>query len=532
MRQRGRRIVILLACAIACASASAEDDLRVCLEARHADAIAACRQLAERLSADRKRLQSLASSLEQEGRHGAASAVFEVALGYYPNDRKLLQGRIRARSNYRSMVLIETPPNTRLEPVNPERKKLGNRTSVCWTKSWLDALSACERERRTYPEDAALQERTGDVLRSVGKARDALAAYDAALKLSPRNDQLIRKRQALARLDSESLVAADNHPAKTVPRTKVSTLSSNDTSVVAQLELLETLRERQLLRDAEYEERRAKILGTVFTAAVAGKQRAPDVTTEATSKAIDFSRYGRYKALIIGNNRYGKFQKLKTPIADVKAVGDLLRTRYGFDVTTLIDANRYQIAKALSELRQNSKAADNVLIYYAGHGYLDETTKRGYWLPIDAEPDNFANWISTSDVTDTLAGISARHALVIADSCFSGALTRAGTHANLDDREAQIDRLFKKRSRTVMTSGGLEPVLDSGRGAGRSQHSVFANALLDALRDNDEILEVSRLFVGLRDRVTSNAEQTPQFAPIRNAGHDGGEFMFVPHNER
>jgi hypothetical protein len=118
---------------------------------------------------------------------------------------------------------------------------------------------------------------------------------------------------------------------------------------------------------------------------------------------------------------------------------------------------------------------------------------------------------------------------VIADSCFSGSLLRSAS-ANLDDRAAQIDRLFQKRSRTVMTSGGLEPVLDNGRGVGRANHSVFAKALLDALGSNHDLLEVSRLFVGLRATVTSTAEQTPQFAPIRNAGHEGGEFIFVPRH--
>jgi uncharacterized caspase-like protein len=257
------------------------------------------------------------------------------------------------------------------------------------------------------------------------------------------------------------------------------------------------------------------------------------VTTSlpVTRKSTDVAKYGRYKALVIGNNHYDKFQELATPIADAKAVSELLRSAYGFEVTTLLDANRYQIANALSRLRRNSGAVDNVLIYYAGHGYLDETTKRGYWLPVDAEADSFANWISTSDVTDTLAGISARHALVVADSCFSGSLLRTAGSANLDERQAQLERLFQKRSRTVMTSGGLEPVLDGGRGAGRGKHSIFAAAFLDALRDNRNILEVSRLFVGLRDKVTSYVEQTPQYAPIRNAGHEGGEFLFVPrHN--
>ncbi|HEX2245327.1 MAG TPA: hypothetical protein VHH94_03455, partial [Gammaproteobacteria bacterium] len=43
--------------------------------------------------------------------------------------------------------------------------------------------------------------------------------------------------------------------------------------------------------------------------------------------------------------------------------------------------------------------------------------------------------------------------------------------------------MTRKRSRMVLTSGGLEPVLDAGGG----NHSVFAKALLDVLKANSEI---------------------------------------------
>ena len=188
----------------------------------------------------------------------------------------------------------------------------------------------------------------------------------------------------------------------------------------------------------------------------------------------------------------------------------------------LIDAPRYEVLKALATLRASLTEDDNLLVYYAGHGYLDEATNRGYWLPVDAEADNTANWISTSEITDALHALPSLHAIVIADSCFSGALTRVG-RAALDERGALIRRLTAKRSRTVLTSGGLEPVLDSGSGG----HSFFANALLGALSDNRDVIEGSQLFAELRQRVVLDGDQTPEYADIRNARHEGGDFMFV-----
>ena len=158
--------------------------------------------------------------------------------------------------------------------------------------------------------------------------------------------------------------------------------------------------------------------------------------------------------------------------------------------------------------------------YYAGHGLLDEQADRGYWLPVDAARDNMAQWISTTDIAGVFAGSVAKHALVIADSCFAGTLLRSAEATGLET----LQRLAAKRSRTVLTSGGLEPVIDDGDGT----HSVFAVALLDALSGNDTVMEAGKLFSTVRDRVVLNADQTPQYSPMQRSGHEGGDFLFIP----
>jgi uncharacterized caspase-like protein len=238
--------------------------------------------------------------------------------------------------------------------------------------------------------------------------------------------------------------------------------------------------------------------------------------------------FGRYRALIIGNERYKDFDKLRSPLADAKAIAEVLRTSYGFEVQVLANATRYELLSAFSKLRKESTESDNVLIYYAGHGHLDDVTGRGYWLPVDAEHDNVANWLSTSDIADTLAGLKAKHSMIIADSCFSGALLRGQITVSIDERQSLIKKVAANRSRTIMTSGGLEPVMDSGA----EKHSVFAAALLDALRGNGEVIEAARLFVQIRDRVAASVPQTPQYAPLQGAGHQGGDFIFVPQPAR
>jgi len=131
------------------------------------------------------------------------------------------------------------------------------------------------------------------------------------------------------------------------------------------------------------------------------------------------SSFGRYYALIIGNQNYQHLTNLKTPLADATKVARVLKVKYGFEVELLPDATRDQIMRAISRLRKKlNREQDNLLIYYAGHGYLDRISGVGYWQPVNAEEDVNVNWIPTSDITTLLKVIRAKHALVVADSCF------------------------------------------------------------------------------------------------------------------
>jgi len=132
--------------------------------------------------------------------------------------------------------------------------------------------------------------------------------------------------------------------------------------------------------------------------------------------------------------------------------------------------------------------------------------------------------------------MTVRHVLVIADSVYSGAMTRGAIgqlESGMSD-EARMNwykAIAKARSRTVLTSGGLKPVLDGGGG----KHSVFAQALLDILEENQGILEGQRLYREIFARVLGLAQkerfdQRPEYAPLRFAGHESGDFLFFPAN--
>lgn len=237
------------------------------------------------------------------------------------------------------------------------------------------------------------------------------------------------------------------------------------------------------------------------------------------------SVFGRYHALVIGNNDYRHFDKLKTAVADAETVAQVLRGDYGFEVRVLKNATRAEIIGAFDDYRARLKADDNLLVYCAGHGHLEEVENRGYWLPVDVERTTTAAWIANDDITAKLRSVRAQHVLVVANSCYSGTLTRAVEIPRVAAARTEwVARMTKTRSRSAFTSGGLEPVADTGSGG----LSVFAAALLRALHDNRESVAPAR---ALADPVAAivalNSQQTTRYAEIREAASEGGEFFFV-----
>jgi len=236
---------------------------------------------------------------------------------------------------------------------------------------------------------------------------------------------------------------------------------------------------------------------------------------------------GKYYALVIGNNDYKYIQKLEIAKRDATEIEKVLRERYGFETKLLLDATRLTILNAINDFRKKLKEEDSFLIYYAGHGDYERVAEKAYWLPADAERDNPANWIMSDDITTSIKRMESKHILIISDSCYSGTFVR-GVRLDLvakSDREGFIKRMLEKTSRTLISSGGNEPVVDGG-GSG---HSVFAEAFLKGLREIDEkVFTADELFYGvMRERVIGKAEQTPQYNNIRNSGHEGGDFVFI-----
>lgn len=250
-----------------------------------------------------------------------------------------------------------------------------------------------------------------------------------------------------------------------------------------------------------------------------------ECTAESLTTALEKSSSpsaGKYYALLIGINDYksSDITDLDNPLKDAQSLYKVLVSRYTFDEENIIflkNPTQAEIIATLDNLAGKLNVNDNLLIFYAGHGYWDEKGKLGYWFPSDATKNSTVNWFRNSTLRDFIGSIQSRHTLLIADACFSGAIFK--TRAAFSDASQGIKKLDELPSRKAMTSGILQEVPDE---------SVFIRYLIKRLAENEEKYLTSEvLFSSFKTAVMDNSSNVPQFGVIQNVGDEGGDFIFI-----
>ena len=82
---------------------------------------------------------------------------------------------------------------------------------------------------------------------------------------------------------------------------------------------------------------------------------------------------------------------LDQPINDATKIYEVLTQQYSFEkqnVTFLKNPTRANLIDAIDQLGDKVSPNDNLLIFYAGHGYWDADKRLGYWLPSDARKNS------------------------------------------------------------------------------------------------------------------------------------------------
>ena len=237
---------------------------------------------------------------------------------------------------------------------------------------------------------------------------------------------------------------------------------------------------------------------------------APDINTSVT-----------YFAVLIAEKDYDDegFKDLQTPIDDATEIASILVNQYGFsenNVKLLANASRQSIIDTLSETCKMMTDADNLFIFYAGHGSekkINNEIVGGYIIPSDAKKGNRGTYISNEDLVEPVLNTQARHILFVLDACFAGLM-----RSTLDDAPQGIKNLYNNKSRRILTSGNREEVPDGG---------MFIANVKRFLRNPGKVfVPANDLYSYIINHNQSN--NTPIYERISNTSDVGiGQFIFI-----
>jgi len=243
----------------------------------------------------------------------------------------------------------------------------------------------------------------------------------------------------------------------------------------------------------------------------------------AKARVVSLPRIERKIAVLFGVNDYTdkNIPPLLNAVSDADALGQVFADKLGYEVQVVRNPDKATVFRTLNALAAQAGSADSVAIYYAGHGYSMRKTGAGFWLPADTSVTDPKSWISNADIAQLLSGIRSKQVTLISDSCYSGVFAREGMDAI--GQHVTVDDVLAKRSVVVLSSGGDEPVPDSGKAG----HSIFTWHLMQVIGSVTNWEQGSAVFSDVQARVKKEFPQTPKYGSLTAAGHQaGGDYLF------
>ena len=220
-------------------------------------------------------------------------------------------------------------------------------------------------------------------------------------------------------------------------------------------------------------------------------------------------------ALIIGNSEYKDpaLTWLKAPDADVQTLASVLRDpNIGAfdDVQVFANANESDVRRMISRFFSEKKREDLLLLYFSGHGVLDENG-RLHLAVKDTERNLLAaTSIPATFINERMDDCRSRRKILILDCCHSGAW-EVGVKG---DTPAVTADTFQGYGRVVMTaSDKTQYALEGNQVVEDLSLSLFTHYLVDGLvtgkadKGEDGLIDVDEWYDFAREQVISQTTQ-------------------------
>jgi hypothetical protein len=314
-----------------------------------------------------------------------------------------------------------------------------------------------------------------------------------------------------------------------VPLKKVTLLISGSTNaqknIVVESENQHTVSIKQNLKLLDGNNTLEIIAETATGAKVSGS-RGLLIGKDAIADAVSIDR--KDYALLFATDKYDHWTDLVNPVFDANTMAAELKSRYGFEVEIVENANQEEVWTKIRDYSMRKyKPQDQLLIFFAGHGQFDETFGEGFVVAKNSlmNDQGKTTYISHTRLRSVINNIPCEHIVLTMDVCFGGtfdpviAKSRGAESAEMSVTDYLVRKLSKK-TRRYLTSGGKEYVSDGISG----KHSPFAAKFIESLKSNggeDNILTLIEL-IGSMEKLTTQARYG-EFGDNESAS----DFVFV-----
>lgn len=245
-------------------------------------------------------------------------------------------------------------------------------------------------------------------------------------------------------------------------------------------------------------------------------------------------------ALIIGNSEYEdtKLARLMTPTEDVDDLARVLRDPNigGFDkVTVLINQVAAAVGRAIAGFLAKKKRDDLLLLYFSGHGVLDDRGQL-YLAMKDTEQDLLrATSVSANFITAEMDRSHSRRQVLILDCCHSGAFARGAKGTLGASVGTAVAFEGTGYGRVVLTaSDSTQYAWEGDQILGETENSLFTHYLIQGLEsgkadlDTDGLITLDELYDYVYEQVIY---ETPLQTPGKWTYKQQGEIVIArnPH---
>ncbi|MCB9102216.1 MAG: SUMF1/EgtB/PvdO family nonheme iron enzyme, partial [Anaerolineales bacterium] len=245
-------------------------------------------------------------------------------------------------------------------------------------------------------------------------------------------------------------------------------------------------------------------------------------------------------ALIIGNSEYDDpaLARLVTPGGDAADLAAVLRDPQigGFEaVETLLNQPLTKVRRAIAHFFARRKPDDLLLLYFSGHGVLDDRGRLFLALKDTEHEVLRGTALSANFITDEMDGSRSKRQVLILDCCHSGAFARGAKGAPGSSVGTAPNFAGTGYGRVVLTAtDSTQYAWEGDQVTGEGLNSIFTRHLIHGLHsgkadtDQDGRVTLDEWYDYAYAQVIS---QTPKQTPHKWSFNEQGEIVVArnPH---